>query len=273
MPAEFKDLLLECVTGAGHILREQFGQNHEVRRKESQSSVVTEVDVAAEEYILGLTQRRFPRHNIIAEESGFQNHGAELTWVIDPLDGTSNFAAGIPWFGAMVAVLQGAHPVQAAMYLPMCETLYYSEIGGGVWRNGRQVHVSRETDLSQTLCAYGFDSSDQDKQTQHEVELLTRLATRVRNVRCTNSLVDFCYTIDGRLGACLNQATKIWDIAPAHLMLKEAGGRLTDLQGEEIAFKLDTECCRRNYAVIGASEVLLPQVLAVTNSASRGVGP
>jgi fructose-1,6-bisphosphatase/inositol monophosphatase family enzyme len=102
---------------------------------------------------------------------------------------------------------------------------------------------------------------------QRQVHLLTQLVQHVRNFRATNCLVDMCTTVDGRLGAFINLNTKIWDIAPVSLMLPEAGGRLTDLAGQPIVFRLDTDPVDRTYAVVGASAALHPQVLAVIRSA------
>jgi myo-inositol-1(or 4)-monophosphatase len=266
-----KDTVIQCVTGAGRILLEHLGNIGKVIRKESQSSVVTIADLAAERCIVELIRRRYPDDNILAEESGFRPGASAITWVIDPLDGPANFAAGIPWFGVLVAVLQDARPILAAAYLPEANILYLAEQGQGVYRNGCRVCVTAETDLSNVLCSYGMDSSSDERQTRQAVRLLTQLVNRVRNVRATNSLVDFCYVIDGRFGAAINQSTKIWDIAPISLMLQEAGGTLTDFQGKEIAFFLEPGVCAKTYSVLGASAALSPQVLDLIKLSSLRV--
>ncbi len=268
-----KDTLLECAPAGGQILHQHFGQAGAATRKENLSSVVTEADLASEKCILDLIRARFPQHNIIAEETGLQRRDSAFTWVVDPLDGTSNFAAGIPWFGVILAVLERGRPILATMLLPEMGLHYVGEVGGGVFRNGQRVSVTTETELGNALCAYGMDSSPDETVTRRNVEWLSRLTNRARNVRATNSLVDFCFTIDGRLGACINQSTRIWDIAAAALMLPEAGGRLTDLAGREITFSVDAAGCGRNYSVIGASRSLHPQVLEILGSSGRDVLP
>ena len=256
-----KSTVIECATSAGKLLLQHFGRVQGVRVKEGQSSIVTESDLASEQHILRLIRARFPDHNIVAEETGFQDRGSAHTWVVDPLDGTSNFAVGLPWFGVMVSVLERGSPVLAAMYLPMEDRLYLAEPGRGTTRNGEPVRVTAETRWPHLLCAYGMDSSPDEERVRQQGLLLGSLVQLARNVRATNSLVDFACTIDGRLGACVNLNTKIWDIAAPALLFPEAGGQMTDLRGQPITFALDARCCDQSYAVVGGSPALCRQVL------------
>ena len=258
-----RKLLHDDVRAAGALLLRYFGRALHVRRKGGHHSVVTAADVAVEKFLVRRIRARFPAHNILGEETGWHDRGSEFTWVIDPLDGTSNFAAGLPWFGVMLAVLRDAQPVMAAVYLPVTDTLYFTEKGRGVLRNGRRVRVSRATSLRDVLCAFALDPTPDRRQTRRNVVLLERLVTRSRNLRMTNCLVDFCSTVDGRLGACLNQKTKIWDIAPFVLMLAEAGGVLTDQAGNPIRLELTGPPGVRDYSVVGGSRRLHRQVLAL----------
>ncbi len=259
-PPRSQHVLLECLKEAGKVLLGYFGRVTNPRRKEAASSVVCDADLAAEKLILRHIRKEFPTHNIIAEESGRIWNGSEYTWVIDPLDGTSNFVAGLPWFGVQIGLLNGNKPVIAAMYLPQERALYFAEGGRGAWRNGRRVQVTRETKTQNVLCAFGFDPT-LGRETRAKVELLFRVSGVVRNVRTTNSLLDFCYTVDGRLGGCLNLKTMIWDIVPVSLMLPEAGGRFTNLEGREIEFDLGPRASAREYAVLGGSPVLHQKLL------------
>lgn len=257
-----KDLLVDCVRAAGHILLRFFGADVHARIKDSTSSIVTDADIAAEQDIVRRIRDRFPDHSILAEETGYARRASSLTWVIDPLDGTSNFAAGLPWFGVQIAVLDHHLPLLAAMYLPVTDTLYVAERGGGVQRDGQSVRVTAETQLSNVLCAFGLDAAASPDQSRRQAEYLRRVSDGVRNIRATNCLLDFGYTLDGRLGAAVNLNTKIWDIAPAALMFPEAGGRLSELTGDPIVFRPDTEPFDRSYAVAGASQALHPQLIA-----------
>lgn len=258
-----KDTLRDCVRTAGQILLDHFGRDIHVRAKGEPSSVVTDADLAAEQYIVDTIRSRFPGHSIIAEETGYARQSSEFAWVIDPLDGTSNFAAGLPWYGVQVAVLQRHAPMLAAMFLPATGTLYFAEKGAGLLRDGRLVRVTAETQLRNVLCAFGLDATPSSRQTRRQADWLHRVANGVRNLRATNCLLDFCYTLDGRLGGAINLNTKIWDIAPAALMFPEAGGRFTDLDGKAIEFQPETQPFDRSYAVLGASRELHPRLLAL----------
>ena len=232
-----KRTLLESVRAAGKILLTSFGRVTNPRQKESASSVVCDADLASERDILGRIRTRFPHDSIVSEESGCTWGTTDLTWVVDPLDGTSNFVAGLPWFGVQIGVLFRSRPIVAAMYLPLEDVLYFAQAGQGVTRNGKAVAVTTESHLQNVLCAFGFDPAPGRRKRQ-AMELLLRVSGVVRNTRATNSLVDFCYTVDGRLGGCINLKTKIWDIVPVALILPEAGGKFTDVAGTHIVFDL-----------------------------------
>jgi len=268
---ELKGSLLECVGIGGEVLRDYFGKLLHPRQKEAASSIVCEADLASEKRILQHIRAHYPDHNIIAEESGCTWRGSQYTWVIDPLDGTSNFVAGIPWFGVQVAILRGRKPIMGAMYLPKEDTLYFGEAGKGAYRNGKKVRVTTEPDLCKVLCAFSFDS-DPERRSRRSVELLFRVAAAVRNTRGTNSLVDFCYAVDGRFGGCINLKTKIWDIAPVAVILPEAGGKFTHVDGRRIVFELHDQIAKQDYAVLGGSARLHPKLAALVDPDRKRLG-
>ena len=257
-----KDFVIQTVKAAGEVLLQHLAQGCVARVKENHSSVVTAADYASEKLLIDALQTRFPDHGIVAEESGFRPGSSDFVWVIDPLDGTSNFAAGLPWFGVLLGLLERGKPVLGIAYLPVTDTLYVAEAGGGAFRDGLPVRISIATDLHAVLCAHAMDASAQPGQTRREAAMMGRLINAARNVRATNSLIDFCYTIDGRLGGAVNHATRIWDIAALTLLIREAGGRMTDLAGRDVELILDDQVCSRNYPVVGTSPILLPQILA-----------
>jgi myo-inositol-1(or 4)-monophosphatase len=265
---QFKGILLECVRIGGDVLRGYFGKLIHPRQKEEPSSIVCDADLVSEKRILRHIRANFPGHNTIAEESGRVWHGSEYTWVIDPLDGTSNFVSGIPWFGVQIALLRGTEPILGAMYLPLEDTLYFAETGHGACRNGKKVRVTAEPELQNVLCAFGFDPAPV-RRSRRSIELLFRVSAAVRNTRSTNSLVDFCYTVDGRFGGCINLKTKIWDIAPVALILPEAGGKFTYLDGSRIVFELDAWGINRDYVILGGSAGLHAKLRALTRPFPR----
>jgi myo-inositol-1(or 4)-monophosphatase len=259
--APVQQVLLDSVYDAGELLLSFAGQLINPRRKEDPSSIVCDADLASEKCIIDRIRARFPDHNIISEERGRDWQASDYTWVIDPLDGTSNFVAGLPWFGVQIGVLRAGKPLVAAMFLPVEKALYFAQAAGGAFRNNQSVAVTSEGDPQNVLCAFGFDPAPTGR-SRNAIELLFRVSQKVRNTRATNSLVDFCYTIDGRFGACINLKTKIWDIVPVSLILPAAGGILTDLAGNDLVFQLDEQAGQLDYAVLGASRELHAKMLA-----------
>lgn len=265
IPEKTREILEEAMKRAGKVLLNHYGIPLEASVKESISSVVTEADLASEHTIIEILESTSEPFNIISEESGYRDHGSAYTWVVDPLDGTSNYAAGLPWFGVIMTLFHEEVPVQAAMYLPVEEQFYWAEKGGGAWRNGAPIRCSGSDELQELLVAYSFDFNSDPGKTEAEMDLMGKLSRKIRNTRSTNSLVDFCYTVDGRLGATINQATRIWDIAAPWLMTREAGGIVTDISGSEIAFNLSKDAIHRNYTIIAAGQGIHSQLMDIIN--------
>ncbi len=258
--------MLEAATRkGGRVLMEQYGKVSGVKVKESISSIVTDADIASEGAIIEILDKTPFLCNIISEETGYINRNARYTWVVDPLDGTSNFAAGLPWFGIIIALLEDGIPLLGSMYLPVEDHLYYAEKGKGVWKNNQIIKTTGSDVLEDQLIAYSFDFSDDPGKTSREMALLKRLSTRVRNTRSTNSLIDLCYTADGRLGGAINQTTKIWDIAGSSLIITEAGGIVTDITGKEIQFDLSPDSVSRNYTIVAAGKGIHSSLIEIVS--------
>jgi myo-inositol-1(or 4)-monophosphatase len=128
--------------------------------------------------------------------------------------------------------------------------MYYAETGKGATCNGKAIRTSKEHSLKNVLFSYATDFSDEPEKTKYETDILSEIIQNVRNIRATNCLVDFCYVADGRLGGNINHSTKIWDIVAPYLIIREAGGVMSDLDGQDIEFDLTIDNYLRNYAVI-----------------------
>lgn len=252
IPKFASTILQTALKKGGEVLMDHLGRSKQATVKESISSVVTEADLASERAILDVLDSAREDYNIITEESGFIEKHSEFTWVVDPLDGTSNFAAGLPWFGVIIALFKEKEPILGGMYLPVNGQLYLAESGGGATRNGIAISVTASPSLSEQLVAYSFDFNEDTAKTQAEMEIMARLSREVRNIRSTNSLVDFCYVAEGKLGAALNQATRIWDIAVPWLLIREGGGTVTDIHGKEIDFDLSGQAVNNNYTIMAS---------------------
>jgi myo-inositol-1(or 4)-monophosphatase len=243
-----KETICEAAKKAGSVLMRYFGSVEPIKKDEA--DLVTEADYASETCILGILQSQYPDANIISEERGYITKNSDLTFVVDPLDGTARFATGMPWFGVIIAALHRGKPVMGCLYLPVSRIMYFSESGAGVLKNDKRVMCSTATDLAGIPCSCAMVPPP-------------ALAEQISRNGCasTASLLDYCHVLDGRFGAFIFERGAIWDIAPLPLMLKEAGGIFSDLQGNEIHLNLSANALQTNYPHMGAGRLLHEQIL------------
>ncbi len=260
--SEMLSTAIALALAAGRSLLETFGTTNVMDTKGDHSNVVTAADVRSEALIVDGIRHAYPGHSIIAEETGCDLLPSPYTWVVDPLDGTSNYAAGLPWFGVLISVLKHAEPIVGVMHLPASGDLYTAQAKGGAFRNGQRITVTREPKLENVLWAYGMDAGSSDQQAARNTALLTQLLRRVRNIRATNSLVDPACTADGRLGGMLNHSTRIWDIAAPMLIVQEAGGLYTDIFGRPLSLDVSHAAAAQEYAVLAGAPTLHASVAA-----------
>ena len=214
---------------AGKILRDGYEKDHDVQFK-GVIDLVTEIDHQSEKYLLGEISRRWPDSQFIAEESGESGHG-ELTWYIDPLDGTVNYAHGIPIFCVSIACAWNGATRLAAVYDPLRDEMFSGERGRGAQLNGRPLHVSRAAELRQALLVTGFPY-DAWTTKVNNLEYFGRFARSTQGVRRLGSAaLDLCYVGAGRFDGYWELTLKPWDVAAAGLVAEEAGARVTNLQG------------------------------------------
>lgn len=252
-----ENLLVTALKTSGAALLEYFNRPFEVKQKESQSSIVTEADLESERIIIGLIKEKFPSHNIISEESGFTDNKSEYTWIIDPLDGTSNFASGLPWFGVLISVLKNSTPIMGGAYLPVQDTLYFAGAGKGTYRNGESLPMLSDKDLKDSLFSFCTDFTDDITSLNRGAEIFKYIVKASRNIRSTNSLVDFIYTAEGGFGGVINLFTKIWDICAPALIISEVGGVMKNLNGSSIQFNVTEGLINQNFAVIAGSKQIV----------------
>jgi myo-inositol-1(or 4)-monophosphatase len=248
-----KNLVNSALKVSGEKLMEYFNCPIETQQKESQSSIVTEADIESEKTIIKLINDRFPAHNIISEESGFTNNNSDYTWIIDPLDGTSNFASGIPWFGVLISLLKNNIPIMGGAYLPVQDLLYFTEAGKGVFRNGEPLPILKNKPLKDSLFAFCVDYSEDMAFLNRGMEIYKYIVKSSRNIRSTNSLIDFIYVAEGKFGGVLNLFTKVWDIAGLGLIISEAGGIMKKIDGSDIQFSVCEDIIEENFPVIAGS--------------------
>lgn len=216
--------------GAGAILRAGYEQDHQVEFK-GVIDLVTEVDHRSEAYLLAEIRRRFPGHAILAEESGGAPGAQADQWYVDPLDGTVNYAHGVPFFCVSIAYAHAGQVALAAVYDPLREELFTAARGEGAWLNGRRLRASTVSDLRQALLVTGFPY-DTWTTAENNLENFARFSLLSQGVRRLGSAaLDLCYVAAGRLDGYWELSLKPWDVAAGGLIASEAGAIVTNLRG------------------------------------------
>jgi len=194
-----------------------------------QHDFVTEVDRQAEHEIIKTIKSAFPEHSILAEESG-QHEGNEYTWIIDPLDGTTNFLHGFPHYAVSIALKHKNRLEVGVIYDPLHNDLYTASRGGGAMLNNRRIRVTKQTSLPGALIGTGFPfKAQQQKYLDSYLAMFKAVCTNTSGIRRTGSAaIDLAYLATGRLDGFWEVDLKAWDIAAGVLLVKEAGGVVTD---------------------------------------------
>lgn len=225
---------------AGALQRERWESVLEIDTKSNAVDLVTDVDRACEKRIVEGIQAERPHDAIFAEEGHGEDHaGATWRWVIDPVDGTTNYAHGYPCFCVSIGVEREREPTVGVIYNPILDELYHAIRGGGAFRNGRPIHVSREDALARSLLATGFayDRRDDPGPNLAAMEAFLRAGRAVR--RDGSAALDLAAVACGRFDGYWELSLKPWDVSAGGLLVQEAGGRISDLSGDGPAWSGD----------------------------------
>lgn len=214
---------------AGAIIKENWQRTHVISHKEASIDLVTEVDKASEEAILEDLKHKYPRHGILAEEMGARE-GADndFLWIIDPLDGTTNFTHHYPMIAVSIALLHQNIPIVGVVYNPILNEMFHASKGMGAFLNGEPIRVSTAASLDQSLLATGFAYDRRTHKDNNYAEFcsLTHCTQGVR--RGGSAALDLAYVAAGRFDGYWERGIKPWDIAAGILLVQEAGGKVTD---------------------------------------------
>jgi myo-inositol-1(or 4)-monophosphatase len=264
----YTEFLTKNLKVASLLACQQFGKvaNSTVKTGDN-NQVLTETDIAVGKMLVEAVQREFPEHNIIDEEAGVIDKNSKFTWVIDPIDGTSNFAEGLPHYGIMIGLLEDGVPVAGGIALPAFDEVYVAEKGTGTTCNGEPIHVSSKSNLLDTLVTYGIDGHQENPaQTRQETVLLANIVLAIRNLRSSNSAFDIMMTARGRYGAFLNQTSKIWDNVAPQIIVEEAGGVWTDFFGKPMDYSVPLAKANDNFTVCAGSPALHEQLQRIIHA-------
>jgi myo-inositol-1(or 4)-monophosphatase len=246
----------QAVLRAGAIQKERYGQEIEVRHK-GEIDIVTEVDRACEDVIVQALRERFPDHDIVTEETDLGRTDSRFVWFTDPLDGTTNYAHGYPFFCSSVALTVSGEIVAGAVFDPVKEELFTAERGAGAFLNGRRLRVSSSTELLRSLLVTGFPYDLRDD-LDGKLRLFNRFMGEARAIRRDGAAaLDLCYIAAGRVDGFWEERLQPWDMMAGILMVEEAGGRASRFDGAPLGLVAD-EILATNGALHGPMiEVLL----------------
>jgi myo-inositol-1(or 4)-monophosphatase len=226
------DIAIDAALEAGRFLKMSVGKAKEVERKFGQeTNLVTEIDKKAEEMIISRIRKRHQHHGFLGEESGGHNRHSEYRWIIDPLDGTTNFTHGLPIFCVSIGLEFKGEMLLGVVYDPNLDELFTAERGKGAYLNRRPIRVSRNAKLVESLVVTGFPydiRSNPDEAVGHFRNFIKE-AQAVR--RLGSAALDLCYVAAGRFDGYWEVSLNPWDMAAGTLIVQEAGGKYTDFRG------------------------------------------
>ncbi|HBO84501.1 MAG: inositol monophosphatase [Deltaproteobacteria bacterium GWC2_42_11] len=253
---DFMETAVNVATEAGRLLKTNLGRLHSIEMKGA-IDVVTEMDIRAEELIIKILRGVFPTFGILTEESGERAASSEYRWIIDPLDGTTNYAHGYPVFCVSIALEKNGETILGVVYNPMLAELFTAEKGRGACLNNRKIQVSSTTKLNNSLLATGFPY-DIRTSSNNNINYFTNFAVRVQAIRRAGSAaLDSCYVACGRFDGFWELKLKPWDVAAGGLIVKEAGGILSDFKGNPFSIY--------SHETVASNGIIHKQMIEVLN--------
>ena len=224
------DFAIRIAQDAGRLLRDRVGTHLDISLK-SEINLVTDVDRASEQLIREAIASHYPRHQVLGEESGLDENVSDYRWVVDPLDGTTNFAHGFPHFAVSIALEHKGETRLGVVYDPMRDELFAAERGTGATLNRRPIHVSKTAELSKSILSTGFpyDIRTAELNNLDHWKNFAMNAQALRRVGAAS--LDLCYVACGRFDGFWELNLSPWDTAAGALIVEEAGGRVTNFGG------------------------------------------
>jgi len=223
-----KDIAIQAAKEAGEILVRNFGRISKVTVKKK-GSLVTNVDLEAEEKIIGLIRESYPEHTILSEERKQLKGNSEYRWIIDPLDGTHNYIRGIEMFGVCIGLEHKGKVILGVIYIPLSDQLYFAQKGEGAFLNGRKIRVSQKS-LNEVFMVH--DSSIRFDKEKVMLKNLDKLAKKTFNLRMLGSSArSLSFLAEGKIDLVIDYHDRPWDFSAGAIIVEEAGGKVTDMYG------------------------------------------
>ncbi len=228
-----RDIAMEAAESAGEPLRELHGRVEDVTYKTNKSDIVTEADHQANRIITTAIENEFPDHSIFSEEAAFQQGTSDFKWVIDPVDGTGNFAHGNPQYSISIGLLEDGEPVMGVVYVPETDEMFHAIAGGDAYKGETKIHTTDRTELDESMFLSGWDPDG---------EFLRHFYQESRGVRALGSAaLSFCYLANGSAEGMWEYGTEAWDVAAGVVIARAAGANITDTKGEQYTVEFGSD--------------------------------
>lgn len=256
----YAQFLAQVLSQTSEIARENFGKVKGTTKTGDNNQVLTATDLEIGKFVIAQIDKEFSEHNIIDEEAGIIDRQSQFTWVVDPIDGTSNFANGVPTYGTIIGLLENDVPIAGGISLPEFGKIITAEKGKGAFDGKNKLQVTSETELKNVLVAYGIDSKTDKNKTIEEGKLIVELVSRIRNLRTSNSVFDSVMVAQGSYGALLSRSTKIWDNVGQQVIIEEVGGIYNDYFGNKIDYSNPMEKANDNFTICFGAPTVYRQI-------------
>ncbi len=225
-----RDVAKKAALDAGNAILEVLANGFEIAKK-GQIDLITDADLKAEEIILETIQSHFPQDGVLSEENGPDLKDSQRLWIIDPLDGTTNFAHGFPFVAVSIALKVGEEYVLGVVHNPFLKETFEASQGQGAYMNGERIRVSKVEKISDALLATGFPYYVKERP-QRVLEVFKKMVLLAQGIRRPGSAaIDICYVAKGKFDGFWEEGLKPWDTAAGMVILKEAGGVISDYEG------------------------------------------
>ena len=238
-----KSLMLKAARKAGKASLRYYGNVGKLKYKEPRS-IVTKADILSEKIIMEAVRKKFPSHSFLTEESGQIKKDSEYLWIVDPIDGTTNFVSGLGNFAVCIALAKNNEVLMGAVYDPCPDNMYFAEKGKGAFLNNKKIRVSKKKELKDVILAFNLPSNE--KISSDTLILLSKIYGNFRGIRNFGAAaLNMCYLAEGKFDAYFTKSIKAWDVAAAKLIVEEAGGKVTNFDGGKWELK-DTQIIASN---------------------------
>ena len=240
MPIHLLQIAKKLAHDAGKLALKYQEKGFSISTKSSPIDLVTEADKACEELILKTIRAHFPDHSILSEESPAIEQNGDYKWIVDPIDGTGNFAHGLPFYAISIAIVHKGKPIIGVVEIPALKETFWAQEGRGAYLGNKQIHVSKRDKLQQSMFATGFPYARESDRYRKNIELFDAFYKASNGVRRFGSAaIDLCFTAAGRFDGFWEYALKPWDIAAGKIIMEEAGGMVTNMDGSLFNPKLE----------------------------------